>query len=174
MSQVWLTMYFNHFLYYSLSYGDIILSRHSMMVIEMMIPNDYIVHWRPQDYNFTTWLHAMGELLPNLHISMQTTTKSASRQRWLFLWVITGDLDTTVGRQIYDEQKRIHENSKLVHLTSTRNQNPICKVLRFNACKIIYITVINGDVKKINWHLKISIWYFEWLKWSINRCRLWR
>ena len=48
----------------------------------------------------------MGALLPNLHISMQTTTKSASRQQWLFLWVIMGDLDTTVQQQIYDDEQK--------------------------------------------------------------------
>ena len=37
---------------------------------------------------------------------MQTTAKSASRQQWLFLWVIMGDLDTTVQQQIYDDEQR--------------------------------------------------------------------
>ena len=47
----------------------------------------------------------MGALLPNLHVYMQTTTKSASRQQWLFLWAIMGDLDTIVRQQIYDDEQ---------------------------------------------------------------------
>ena len=71
-----------------------------------MMPIYQIVHWKPQDYIILQRdCMPLGALLPNLHVSMQTTTKSASRQQWLFLWAFMGDSYTIVRQQIYDDEQ---------------------------------------------------------------------